>query len=70
MPRAARKTTRTRRPAPPAEAPAPRPSLPGVMQLIWRERQISRAEIARRTGLSRSTVSDVVTEILEQLHSL
>jgi len=63
MPRAARKTTRTRRPATPAE-PAPRPSLPGVMQLIWRERQISRAEIARRTGLSRSTVSEVVTEIL------
>jgi len=63
MSRAARKTTRARRPAKPAE-PAPRPSLPGVMQLIWRERQISRAEIARRTGLSRSTVSDVVSEIL------
>jgi predicted NBD/HSP70 family sugar kinase len=35
------------------------------MQLIWRERQISRAEISRRTDLSRSTVSDVVSEILE-----
>lgn len=64
MPPAARKTTRTRRPAPPAEAPAPRPSLPGVMQLIWRERRISRAEIARRTEMSRSTISDVVSELL------
>jgi glucokinase-like ROK family protein len=41
-----------------------RPSLGGVLQLIWREQQISRAEIARQTGLSRSTVSDIVGELL------
>jgi len=47
------------------ELPPPRPSVPGVLQLTWRERQISRAEIARRTELSRSTVSDIVDELLE-----
>ncbi len=35
-----------------------------VLRLIWDERAISRADIARRTGLSRSTVSEVVTELL------
>jgi predicted NBD/HSP70 family sugar kinase len=34
-----------------------------LMQLIWRERQISRADIARRTGLSPSTVSAIVGEL-------
>jgi glucokinase-like ROK family protein len=63
-PRAPRRPVRLVRSAGAGEAPTPRPSLPGVMQLIWRERQISRAEIARRTDLSRSTVSDVVSEIL------
>jgi glucokinase-like ROK family protein len=48
-----------------AEAPAPRPNLSEVLQLIWRERQISRAEIARRKALSRSTVSQIVEELLE-----
>lgn len=47
------------------EAPVPRPNLSEVLQLIWRERQISRAEIARRKGLSRSTVSQIVEELLE-----
>ena len=42
-----------------------RPSAGGVLELIWRERRISRAEIARRTGLSRSTVSEVVEGLLE-----
>jgi glucokinase-like ROK family protein len=42
-----------------------RPSAPGVLQLLWRERRISRAEIARRTGLSRSTVSEIVADLLE-----
>ncbi|MBS2024964.1 MAG: ROK family transcriptional regulator [Deltaproteobacteria bacterium] len=32
--------------------------------MIWRERRISRAEIARRTGLSRSTVSSIVSDLL------
>jgi glucokinase-like ROK family protein len=48
-----------------AEAPAHRPNLSEVLQLIWRERQISRAEIARRKELSRSTVSQIVEELLE-----
>jgi glucokinase-like ROK family protein len=30
------------------------------LRLIWREQRISRAEISRRTGLSRSTVSETV----------
>jgi predicted NBD/HSP70 family sugar kinase len=42
----------------------PRPLADAVLRLIWVERQISRAEIARRAGLSRSTVSEIVTEIL------
>ena len=35
-----------------------------VLHMIWEQRRISRAEIARRTGLSRSTVSEIVTELL------
>jgi glucokinase-like ROK family protein len=45
-------------------APPPRPSVSEVLQLVWAERRISRAEIARRTDLSRSTVSDIVGELL------
>jgi predicted NBD/HSP70 family sugar kinase len=40
------------------------PSMPGVLRLIWHEQQISRADIARRTGLSRSTVSEIVGGLL------
>jgi len=47
-----------------AEDPVPRPNLSEVLQLIWHERQISRAEIARRSDLSRSTVSIIVEELL------
>ncbi len=36
-----------------------------VLRLIWMERTISRAEIARRLELSRSTVSELVTFLLE-----
>lgn len=35
-----------------------------VLRLIWRERRISRAEIARRTELARSTVSEIVGTLL------
>jgi predicted NBD/HSP70 family sugar kinase len=34
-----------------------------VLRLLWRERQISRADIARHTGLSPSTVSAIVAEL-------
>jgi len=42
----------------------PRPLADAVLRLIWDERQVSRADIARAAGLSRSTVSEVVNEIL------
>lgn len=42
----------------------PRPLADSVLRLIWRERQISRSEIARRAELSRSTVSDIVGTLL------
>lgn len=35
-----------------------------VLGLVWRRRQISRAEIARQTGRSRSTISEVVGRLL------
>jgi predicted NBD/HSP70 family sugar kinase len=34
-----------------------------VLRLIWRERRISRAEIARQTDLARSTVSEIVNAL-------
>lgn len=36
-----------------------------VLRLIWAERRISRAEIAQRLDLSRSTVSEIVEPLLE-----
>lgn len=42
----------------------PRPLADSVLRMIWRERQISRSEIARRADLSRSTVSDIVGTLL------
>lgn len=44
--------------------PPPRPNLSEVLRLIWEEQRISRAEIARRKALSRSTVSLIVEELL------
>ncbi len=42
----------------------PRPLADSILRLIWRQRRISRAEIARRTRLSRSTVSEIVAGLL------
>ena len=42
----------------------PRPLADAVLSLIWQERSISRADIAREAELSRSTVSEIVHEIL------
>ncbi len=36
-----------------------------LLRLIWEHHHISRAEIARQTGLSRSTVSDVVGRLIK-----
>lgn len=41
-----------------------RPLVSSVLQLIWSERTISRAEIARVAGLSRSRVSEIVNILL------
>ncbi len=36
-----------------------------VLNLLWQRRELSRAEIARRTGRSRSTISELVTRLLD-----
>lgn len=36
-----------------------------MIRLLWKERSISRADLARHTGLSRSTVSAIVADVLE-----
>lgn len=47
------------------EDPAlPRPLAAAVLRLIWHERRLSRADIAQRANLSRSTVSEVIAELL------
>ena len=48
-----------------AEPVQPPPLADSVLRLIWREHQISRAEIARRLGLSRSTVTEIVKDLLK-----
>lgn len=56
-----------------SQSPTPRPrsssnvtrlTRTNVLNLIWREREISRSEVARRLGLSRSTVSGIVADLL------
>lgn len=42
-----------------------RPSLMPLLQLLWRERRISRAELARRNDLSRSTVSELIDVLID-----
>lgn len=51
--------------APSADGTRARPLADSVLRLIWQERTISRAEIARRADLSRSTVSEVVGDLLK-----
>jgi predicted NBD/HSP70 family sugar kinase len=46
------------------EQARPRPLSNSLLQMIWREKQISRAEIARKAELSRSTVSEIVGTLL------
>ncbi len=53
-----------RKTSPSEDAVRARPLVDSVLRLIWQERTISRAEIARRADLSRSTVSEVVGELL------
>lgn len=36
-----------------------------VLNLLWTEKEASRADLARKTGLSRSTVSAIVADLLE-----
>ena len=48
-----------------SEPVQPPPLSDAVLRLIWRERQISRAEIARRLSLSRSTVTEIVKDLLK-----
>ncbi len=47
-----------------ADPDRPRPLADAVLRLIWDEQRISRADIAREAGLSRSTVSEIINEIL------
>ncbi len=47
-----------------ADPQRPRPLADAVLNLIWREHRISRVDIAREAALSRSTVSEIVAEIL------
>lgn len=36
-----------------------------LLRLLWAEQEISRADLARRTGLSRSTISAIVADLLD-----
>ena len=42
----------------------PRPLADAILRLIWQRKRMSRAEIVREENLSRSTVSEVVGELL------
>ena len=35
-----------------------------ILNLLWEQREISRAELARHTNLSRSTVSAIINDLL------
>jgi predicted NBD/HSP70 family sugar kinase len=42
----------------------PRPLADAILRLIWQERRLSRTDVAKLAKLSRSTVSEIVNEIL------
>ncbi|MBM4116706.1 ROK family transcriptional regulator [bacterium] len=42
----------------------PRPLADAILRLVWQQQRISRAEIAQQTRLSRSTVSEIIAELL------
>ncbi|MFA7329460.1 MAG: ROK family transcriptional regulator [Candidatus Delongbacteria bacterium] len=50
--------------SPGSAASAARPLAAPLLKLIWEQRRISRADIARMTGLSRSTVTEAVKDLL------
>jgi len=37
-----------------------------LLKMIWRDREISRADISQRTGMSRSTVSTIVADLIRR----
>lgn len=47
-----------------ADPNRPRPLADAILRLIWERKRMSRAEIVREESLSRSTVSEVVAELL------
>ncbi|GAB1344633.1 ROK family transcriptional regulator [Gemmatimonas sp.] len=51
--------------APTGDLTRPRSLATAILRLIWDEENISRAEIARRLDVSRSTVSEIVDGLLE-----
>ncbi len=62
---AGRKRVTPKKKAPAKRAGAGKSPLTNAnLRLIWHERRISRADIARRTGLSRSTVSESVDALM------
>ena len=40
-------------------------NLTTVLRLLWRQTSLSRADIASLTGMSRSTVSDLIQELMD-----
>jgi predicted NBD/HSP70 family sugar kinase len=42
----------------------PRPLADAVLRLIWQQQRLSRTQVAKLAGLSRSTVSEIINEIL------
>lgn len=59
------KVAKAAKQAPTASVWRDRPSLLPLLQLLWRERRISRAELARRNDLSRSTVSELIDVLID-----